>query len=55
MAKDQKPTEAIEPQPDTSSTEAMMQVIATDEFAGQGGSYIYDPATGKRTRVEEKT
>lgn len=27
----------------------------TDEFAGQGGSYILDLVTGKRTRVEEPT
>ena len=26
-----------------------------DEFAGQGGSYILDPTTGKRTRVQEPT
>lgn len=55
MAKDQKQTDAVEQQLDTNSTEVMMQVIATDEFAGHGGSYIYDPATGKRTRVEENT
>lgn len=24
----------------------------TDEFAGQGGSYVLDPETGKRTLVE---
>jgi len=26
--------------------------IHTDEFAGQGGSYMLDPATGQRTLVE---
>lgn len=26
-----------------------------DEFAGQGGSYLQDPITGKRTRIEEPT
>lgn len=26
-----------------------------DEFAGVGGSYVLDPATGKRRRVEEPT
>ncbi len=26
-----------------------------DEFTGQGGSYILDPETGIRTRVEEPT
>lgn len=27
----------------------------TDEFHGVGGSYLLDPKTGKRTRVEEST
>lgn len=26
-----------------------------DEFTGQGGSYMQDPKTGVRTRVEEPT
>lgn len=26
-----------------------------DKFAGQGGSYVLDPKTNKRTRVEEPT
>lgn len=26
-----------------------------DEFHGQGGSYVLDPKTGKRRRVEEPT
>lgn len=26
--------------------------IQNDEYRGMGGSYIIDPATGKRTRVE---
>jgi hypothetical protein len=26
-----------------------------DEFHGQGGSYMIDPVTGVRTRVEEAT
>lgn len=29
-----------------------MSETNTDEFAGQGGSYELDPATGKRTLVE---
>ena len=24
-------------------------VLATDEFAGKGGSYVFDPGTGTRT------
>lgn len=29
-----------------------MSDTTTDEFAGQGGSYVLDPATGKRQLVE---
>ena len=29
--------------------EVMINTIATDKYAGQGGSYIYDPVTGTRT------
>lgn len=29
-----------------------MTDTTTDEYAGQGGSYMLDPATGKRTLVE---
>ncbi len=28
-------------------------VLTTDEHAGRGGSYVFDPATGKRTLVNE--
>lgn len=28
------------------------EIIATDEHAGQGGSFVLDPATGARTKVE---
>lgn len=27
-------------------------IITTDEFAGLGGSFVLDPATGKRSKVE---
>lgn len=30
--------------------DALIAVLTTDEFAGQGGSYVYDAAAGKRTR-----
>ncbi|WP_194720821.1 hypothetical protein [Noviherbaspirillum malthae] len=30
-------------------TPDISEVIATDEFAGKGGSYIFDPATGTRS------
>lgn len=33
------------------ATPSAMYVLATDEHAGKGGSYIFDPATGSRTRV----
>ena len=29
------------------------KAITTDEYAGQGGSYLFDPATGKRTPIIE--
>lgn len=29
------------------------KAITTDEYAGQGGSYIFDPVTGKRTPVPD--
>lgn len=36
------------PKPDKHAE--MVAAHATDEFAGQGGSYIFDPATGRRHR-----
>jgi hypothetical protein len=38
------------PQPDQHAE--LLAAHTTDEFAGQGGSYIFDPATGKRTRQQ---
>lgn len=29
--------------------------VPVDEFHGEGGTFVIDPATGKRTRVEEPT
>ena len=29
----------------------VLEAIKTDEYAGQGGSYAFDPATGKRTPI----
>jgi hypothetical protein len=26
-------------------------ILNSDEYAGKGGSFVYDPATGKRTPV----
>lgn len=34
--------------------EEIQQAITTDEYAGQGGSYVYDHKTGKRMLVDEK-
>lgn len=31
----------------------VIDVILNDEHAGKGGSYIYDPETGKRTLVDD--
>ena len=28
-----------------------LEAIKTDEYAGQGGSFVFDPATGKRTPI----
>lgn len=36
---------AVEPQ----EIDPVHHAIKTDEYAGQGGSYIYDPVTKKRT------
>jgi len=30
------------------------QETEQDEFAGQGGSYVIDPVTGKRTKQKEE-
>ena len=34
---------------DSPAPDAFLETIATDEFAGIGGAYIFDPATGKRS------
>ncbi|MDF3024805.1 MAG: hypothetical protein K0R10_2166 [Alphaproteobacteria bacterium] len=31
-----------------------LDAIRVDEYAGQGGSYLFDPATGKRTPITEE-
>jgi hypothetical protein len=41
-------TKESEPQQQKDLAEAM----ATDEHAGKGGSYVFDPATGKRTPTQ---
>jgi hypothetical protein len=36
--------------PATTQPQAI-DVLATDEHAGKPGSYVFDPATGQRTKV----
>lgn len=31
-----------------------LDAIRTDEYAGKGGSYLFDPITGKRTPITEE-
>ena len=31
----------------------LLRAITTDDHAGKGGSYTYDPATGQRTRNQD--
>lgn len=41
-----------EQKPDAAGTEQQKPVdIQNDEHRGQGGSYVFDPETGKRTRI----
>ena len=42
---------ATEQQPDRATS--LYRAITTDEHAGKGGSYTYDPATGQRTRNQD--
>lgn len=50
MAKKELTTQPPAPeQPD--HMPALMRALTTDENAGKGGSYVFDPATGKRTPV----
>jgi hypothetical protein len=32
---------------------AVVAAITTDQYKGQGGSYTYDPQTGKRSKNED--
>lgn len=38
-----------EPKRDPAPLKKAVDVIASDEFAGKGGSYIFDPTTGTRS------
>lgn len=48
QSSDEQLTTETSSSPDASAD--LIAVITSDEFAGQGGSYTYDPATGKRTK-----
>lgn len=37
------------PQAEQGPAYDLIRVVTTDEHAGRGGSYTFDPATGKRT------
>lgn len=37
---------------ETPKAEQAFTPAAHDAFHGQGGSYVFDPSTGQRTRVE---
>lgn len=52
MAKQPEILKETAENPDANSTESIMQAVISDKFAGHGGTYLYDPATGTRTRVE---
>lgn len=45
--------EVVEGEVLSKEVDPVHKAIATDEYAGQGGCYLYDPATGKRTPVTE--
>lgn len=56
MAKDKLTNEEALPETLAEAEPAidpLVEVITTDEFAGQGGSYTYDPATNTRTLNKE--
>lgn len=40
-------------QADQAAAAAAADVLASDEHAGKGGSYVFDPANGKRTPTLE--
>lgn len=45
-------TGAAEAEASTVTQDELVQLIATDEHAGKGGSYTYDPKTNQRTKAE---
>jgi hypothetical protein len=49
-----KPDSAEEAAAPAAPAKTAFDAIRTDEYAGQGGSYLFDPATGKRTPITEE-
>ena len=39
-------------QPDATHLDGLIESLIGDQYAGQGGSYVYDPETQTRTRAE---
>ncbi|MFC7518694.1 hypothetical protein ACFQUU_27155 [Herbaspirillum sp. GCM10030257] len=48
-----KKTDTSKPQPAPEPVKDASKVLTTDEHAGRGGSYVFDPATGKRSPASE--
>lgn len=53
MAKDKPAAEAPAAEPAADTVDEAVAVITSDEFAGHGGSYTYDPVTKTRTLNKE--
>lgn len=53
VKKETNETEALEDSQPAQEIDPVHKAIATDEYAGKGGSYLYDPTTGKRTPITE--
>ncbi|CAG2129140.1 hypothetical protein [Cupriavidus numazuensis] len=39
--------------PETPAPQDSADVLATDQYAGQAGRYLFDPVTGTRQRIDE--
>lgn len=39
-------------QPDATHPDGLIESLTGDQYAGQGGSYVYNPETQTRTRAE---
>ena len=56
MSKKTNPSDQTEvqtsAQPDATNEDGLIKSLTGDQYAGQGGSYVYDPETQTRTRAE---